>query len=87
MLAARKLAASALGFAMINGTLVPSVSGGALTVSLKTVAGNDPSATDKLHARRSPSSRRNAGGAKPIRCGRIQLNRDSVRRRRRQGSR
>jgi hypothetical protein len=34
---------------LINGTLVPSVSGNALTVAIKTLAGNDPSPTDPVY--------------------------------------
>jgi hypothetical protein len=44
------LAASAisLGATMLNGTIVPSVSGGALTLAIKTLAGNNPSSTDPV---------------------------------------
>lgn len=45
---AATLADSALGFAMINGTLTVSVAGNALTVALKTKAGSDPSSTDPI---------------------------------------
>lgn len=48
---AQTLAASAMAFVgMINGTLVPSVAGSALTVALKTQAGIDPSAADPVYA-------------------------------------
>ena len=33
----------------INGTLVPSVAANALTIAIKTLAGNDPSAADPVH--------------------------------------
>ncbi len=47
---ASKLAASAMAFVgMINGTIVPSVAGSALTVALKTLAGADPSAGDPVY--------------------------------------
>lgn len=36
-------------FGMTNGTLVASASAGALTVAVKTLAGNDPSATDPVY--------------------------------------
>lgn len=36
------------GFTLLNGQLVASVSGNALTVALKTLAGNDPSSTDPV---------------------------------------
>lgn len=42
------LALAALGFSMFNGTLVPNVNTNALTVSIKTAAGNDPSAADPV---------------------------------------
>ncbi|UZE47905.1 hypothetical protein ONR75_24015 [Rhodopseudomonas sp. P2A-2r] len=45
---AQTLAASSQGLAMINGTLVPSVAGSALTVAIKTLAGADPSAADPV---------------------------------------
>lgn len=45
---ARTLAASALGFSMINGTLVESHSGGAATFAIKTLAGADPSVGDPV---------------------------------------
>jgi hypothetical protein len=47
---ASKLATSAIGSGMnmVNGTIVPSVAGSALTVALKTLAGNDPSAADPI---------------------------------------
>jgi len=44
-----KLADSALGFSMINGTIVCSVNASALTIAIKTLAGTDPSATDVVH--------------------------------------
>lgn len=48
---AQTLAASAMAFVgMINGTIVPSVAGSALTVALKTQAGVDPSAADPVYA-------------------------------------
>lgn len=48
---ARKLAASSMPLVgMINGTLVPSVAGSALTIALKTLAGGDPSAADPVYA-------------------------------------
>ncbi|MBR0700184.1 hypothetical protein JQ599_09755 [Bradyrhizobium diazoefficiens] len=46
---ARTLSASALGMSMINGTLAASVAGSALTVAIKTLAGNDPSALDPVY--------------------------------------
>lgn len=48
---ASKLAGSALGsgVTMINGTLVMSVAGSALTVALKTLAGTDPTASDPVY--------------------------------------
>lgn len=42
------IAASALGFSMTNGTLVPTNNGSALTVAVKTLAGADPSAADPV---------------------------------------
>jgi hypothetical protein len=45
---ARTLNDSALGFSMINGTLTASVAASALTVSIKTKAGTDPSASDPV---------------------------------------
>ena len=44
----RAIADSALGFALINGTLTASVASNALTIAIKTKAGNDPSATDPV---------------------------------------
>lgn len=45
------LSASAMGLVgMINGTIVPSVAGSALTIALKTLAGADPSASDPVYA-------------------------------------
>lgn len=46
-----KLAGSALGsgVTMINGTIVASVAGSALTVALKTLAGADPTASDPIY--------------------------------------
>lgn len=43
-----QLARLGQAFGMLNGTLVPSVSGNALTVALKTLAGADPSTTDPV---------------------------------------
>ncbi|EKS26735.1 hypothetical protein [Afipia felis] len=45
---AMTLAASSQGYSIINGTISTSVSGGALTVKIKTLAGNDPSALDPV---------------------------------------
>jgi hypothetical protein len=45
---AAMLADSALGFALINGTLTATVAASALTVAIKTKAGTDPSATDPV---------------------------------------
>ena len=45
---AQYLADSALGFALINGTLTASVASNALTIALKTKAGEDPSADDPV---------------------------------------
>lgn len=47
----RKLATSSVpyGAVMLNGTLVTSVTGNALTIALKTKAGTDPSATDPVY--------------------------------------
>lgn len=45
---ARHISDSALGMNMINGVLLPTVSGNALTMSIKTKAGTDPSATDPV---------------------------------------
>lgn len=42
------LADSALGFAMINGTLTATVAANALTIAIKTKAGTDPSASDPV---------------------------------------
>jgi hypothetical protein len=49
-LTAQYLAASAVmfGVSMINGTIVASVAGNALTFAIKTLAGNDPSAGDPV---------------------------------------
>lgn len=41
--------ANSLGLSMVNGTLDTSVSAGALTVSIKTLAGADPSASDPVY--------------------------------------
>lgn len=41
-------ALGALGFAMLNGTFVPSVNAGALTIAIKTKAGTDPTAADSV---------------------------------------
>jgi hypothetical protein len=41
-------AAISLGATMLNGTIVPSVSGNALTLAIKTLAGADPSASDPV---------------------------------------
>jgi hypothetical protein len=46
---ARKLAGSAMGFSLINGTLVATVSTNILTVAIKTLAGADPSAADPVY--------------------------------------
>jgi hypothetical protein len=51
-LTAQYLAGSALGFggpALVNGTLVASVASNALTITVKTLAGSDPSASDPVH--------------------------------------
>jgi hypothetical protein len=45
---ASKLASSALGFSMVNGTFVPSNNGTALTIAIKTFAGADPSSSDPV---------------------------------------
>lgn len=45
---AMTLAASSQGYSIINGTISTSVSGGALTAKIKTLAGNDPSALDPV---------------------------------------
>lgn len=42
------LAAASLGFTLINGKIVASVGGSALTLAIKTNAGNDPSAGDPM---------------------------------------
>jgi hypothetical protein len=49
-LSAQYLASSALGYAvgMINGTLVTSIGSNALTITVKTLAGNTPSTTDPV---------------------------------------
>jgi len=47
---AAALADSALGFALINGTLTASVAGNALTIAIKTKAGADPSASSPVLA-------------------------------------
>src|SRR5258706_5608075 len=41
-------AAAAFGVGMLNGTLVASVAGNALTISVKTLAGNNPSSSDPV---------------------------------------
>src|SRR5258707_12876290 len=41
-------AAVAFGVGMLNGTLVASVAGNALTIAVKTLAGNDPSSSDPV---------------------------------------
>lgn len=46
---ARTLAASSMGFSLINGTIVASVGAGALTIAVKTLAGGDPSVSDPVH--------------------------------------
>lgn len=46
---AARLAASAMGFSLINGTIVPSQNGTVLTVAIKTLAGADPSASDPVY--------------------------------------
>lgn len=43
------LGVSGLAFGLANGKLVASVSSGALTVAIKTAAGNDPSASDPVY--------------------------------------
>ncbi len=48
---APKLASSGIGGAIVNGKLVYSVAGNALTVALKTLADNDPSAADPVWVR------------------------------------
>jgi hypothetical protein len=48
---ARALADSALGYALINGTITASVGASALTIAIKTKAGNDPSASDPVLVR------------------------------------
>jgi hypothetical protein len=48
VLTAAKLADSALGFSMINGKIVGSVAANALTIAVKTLAGNDPSSSDPV---------------------------------------
>jgi hypothetical protein len=45
---AEKLADSALGLGLINGKIVASVNSNALTIAVKTVAGNDPSVSDPV---------------------------------------
>jgi hypothetical protein len=47
---ARHLADAALGFALINGTIVTSRTGNAETIAIKTKAGTDPTATDPVLA-------------------------------------
>lgn len=46
---AMTLAASSQGMSMINGILTAAVAGGALTIAIKTLAGNNPSALDPVH--------------------------------------
>ncbi|KQW22154.1 hypothetical protein ASC80_01785 [Afipia sp. Root123D2] len=46
---ARTLATSSQGFSLINGVITSSVGSGALTVAIKTLAGNDPSSSDPVH--------------------------------------
>lgn len=46
---ASKLATSSMGFSLINGTLVPSNNATQLTIAIKTLAGNDPSASDPVY--------------------------------------
>jgi hypothetical protein len=41
-------AAVAFGVGMLNGKLVASVASNALTIAVKTLAGNDPSASDPV---------------------------------------
>ncbi|MFT4115415.1 hypothetical protein [Bradyrhizobium sp.] len=48
---ARTLASSSQGVPLVNGTIVCSVAGGALTVAIKTLAGADPSVSDPVLAR------------------------------------
>ena len=43
-----KLAPSALGVSLVNGTLAASVGAGSCTIAIKTLAGNDPSAADPV---------------------------------------
>lgn len=45
---ARTIAGSALGFSMVNGTLVESHAGSAATFAIKTLAGADPTASDPV---------------------------------------
>jgi hypothetical protein len=47
-LTAAKIGDTALGFGMINGKIVGSVAGNALTVAVKTLAGADPTPTDPV---------------------------------------
>lgn len=49
---------AASGLGLINGTIVPSVSASALTIAIKTLAGNDPTAGDPVYV-----AFRNATGA------------------------
>lgn len=46
---AMTLAASSQGMSMINGILSAAVASGALTIAIKTLAGNNPSALDPVH--------------------------------------
>lgn len=45
---ARTLAASSQGLSLINGKVVTSTAAGALTIAIKTLAGNDPSSADPV---------------------------------------
>jgi hypothetical protein len=46
---AARLASSSTGFSIVNGTLVPSNNATQLTIAIKTLAGNDPSASDPVY--------------------------------------
>lgn len=46
---AMTLAASSQGFSLVNGVIAASVASGALTISIKTLAGNNPSALDPVY--------------------------------------
>lgn len=49
-ISASDLASSTLGFVLINGTIAASVDSNVLTVAVKTLAGDDPSAADPVYA-------------------------------------